>query len=272
MAFRSSNYQFTSDYRTILTYGNKVLNKIFIGRLDPKTWMFDESSIKELDLSKFRPFYRGIEDPRLFWNGKNYCISATILEPDIPIARICVVTLDSLESLTPINFKVLPEFQKDRVEKNWMPIHKVGKYSKTKIDFIYSPTTLVSKDSFLPIELCQTLNTIRGGSQVVSLEDSTGIAVVHEAKIVHKSGMSPVSFASSYPIRQYVHRFVRFDDKFRIFQMSDPFVFVGEGIEFAAGLALIDDNIVISFGRSDVMCYIATIGLGQALVRMKDLT
>lgn len=272
MAFRSSNYQFTTDYRTVLTHGQKVRNKTFIGRLDPRTWMYDESTIKELDFTQIRPFTRGVEDPRLFWNGKNYCISATILEPDIPVARICVLTLESLESAKVIAFEVLAEYSADRVEKNWMPVHKTGRLSKSKADFIYSPNLLVTKKGFTPTSLTFPLNTLRGGSQVLSLGDSTSVAVVHEAKIVYQDGLSQNSFAALPPRRQYVHRFVRFDEKFTIFQMSKPFVFVENGIEFASGLTMHDDKFIISFGRSDVMSYIATVGLGQALIQMKDLT
>lgn len=268
MAFRSSNYKFTTDGGVVLTTENRVRNRTFIGRVNPETWLLDESTVKELDFSGLRFFARGPEDPRLYWDGKHYCLSMTILEMDIPVARICVVTLKSLEDPQPIDFKILPEMERDRVEKNWMPVHKTGRLAKSKVDFVYSPNTLVSKGQFVSVD--NEVPDFRGGSQIIPLGDGTSIAIVHE--VYDKYITLPFSmrtFAGTRQMRHYVHRFIRMDEDFRIIKYSEPFTFFGEGIEFAAGIAPTESGFVISYGRFDVACYMATISLGHALHSMK---
>jgi predicted GH43/DUF377 family glycosyl hydrolase len=271
MAFRSSNYKFTYNRDLVLTHGNRVKNRTFIGRVNPTTWLLDESTVQEIDFSHLGPFIRGPEDPRLYWNGKQYCMSMTVLEAVVPVARICVITLESLENPKAMTYEVLAVMNESRVEKNWMPIHKIGKLAKSKTDFIYSPTLQLSRGVFSPLN--NESYEYRGGSQVIPVGDGTNIAVVHEVYNKRtKHAVSMTTFAGSRDLQHYTHRLVRMDEKFTILQMSDPFHFFDEGIEFAAGIASTPDGFVISYGRSDVASYIATISLGHALHSMKDLT
>lgn len=273
VVFRASNYFFSREDTIGLTMGSKIRNRMFIGRLDPITLLFDEKSIKEVDTKRLRSdIQRGIEDARLFFDGKKWCLSATFLEKETcPIARICKITLKSLEDPEVLKIDILPAPDETRVEKNWMPIHKVGKLAKSKIDFLYDARTTLSSRDFKRISDNEMLSKFRGGSQVVPVGDGTNIAIIHEVYAKPMKGFSSSTFSSGKMIRKYSHRFIRLDKEFKVIQMSEPFVLVAEGIEFAAGIAPYKDGFVISFGRQDVASYLATIDLGHLLLTLKDV-
>lgn len=272
VVFRASNYFFSREDAIGLTMGNKVRNRMFIGRLDPITMLFDESTIKEVDTKRLRPdIERGIEDARLYFDGKHWCLSATFLEKTVPVARICKVTLKSLEEPEATSIEIFPAPDDKRVEKNWMPIHKVGRSSKTKTDFIYDSNTIFAKGKFQKINDDTRFKDFRGGSQVIPIGDGTSISIIHETYTNTIQGFSSVTFTNQRKVRKYLHRFVRYDSNYHIIQISEPFFLVKEGIEFAAGIAKKDDQIVISFGRQDVASYLATIDLRHLLLTLKDV-
>lgn len=279
MVFRSSNYFFDKNWTIGLTTSNKVRNRLFIGKVDPITLLIEEETLKEVDMRGLnRDIQRGFEDARLFFDGKDWCLSATYLEKSSPIARICLVRLESLENPRILSLDILPAPIEKRPEKNWMPVHvtKTKKNPiinkvKVKHDFLYDSKTFISSGVFSNLKEVPAANKLRGGSQILALGDGTSIGVVHECYSISVKGFNPSTMANQTTVRQYSHRFIRLDEKYNIIQMSDRFVFVKEGIEFAAGLAPYKDGFIISFGRQDIASYVATISLGHLLLTLKDV-
>jgi hypothetical protein len=155
-------------------------------------------------------------------------------------------------------------------EKNWMPIHK--SLIDTKIDFIHSSNILISNNEFIHSEKNPLTKSFRGGSQVIPFDEETNIAVIHEAEHYYVNEFNPVTFSNKVKVLSYSHRFVLLDMKYRIIKMSDKFIFTNKnGFDFAAGIAPIEDGFVISFGRSDIACYIATISKKNIEKTLKDL-
>lgn len=271
MAFRSSNYKILTTGSPTLTTESKIRNKLFLVKLIPETWQFDETTLKEINLHNIKSgIKRNIEDARLFWDGNNYCLSATFLEIDCPTARVCKVTLESLETAKPIKIEIYRSFT-GAVEKNWMPIHKVSHQKDSKTDFIYKSDFLYSDGEFLPIEAPKTTRQFRGGSQVIPLEDGTSISVIHELYYKIYPYMNPATFAHYQSIRHYTHRFIRYDKNHQILQMSKKFIFIEEGIEFAAGIAEYQNSFIVSFGRSDIASYMATIDKNIVFELLEDI-
>jgi hypothetical protein len=271
MAVRSSNYVLLTNGSPVLTTEHKIRNKMFLVRLKEGTWEFDEDTLKEIDIKPLRfGVKRNIEDPRLFWDGKNYCISATFLEVDSPTPRICKVTLDSLENAKPIHFEMYPS-STGNMEKNWMPIHKISHQANSTVDFIHSPSLLFTiPDEFKLIEAPKVSKPFRGGTQVLPTE-SGGIGVIHELYYIRQPVMNPVTFAPIQSHRCYTHRFVSYDKDFKIDKVSPRFVFVSQGIEFASGITEHDGNYVISFGRADRATFMATINKQLVFDMLEDV-
>jgi hypothetical protein len=83
--------------------------------------------------------------------------------------------------------------------------------------------------------------------------------------------MNPSTFAPYQSIRHYTHRFVKYNQNYEITHASPKFVFVDNGIEFAAGLTEKDKQYVISLGRSDIATFIATIDKQKVLDMLEEI-
>jgi hypothetical protein len=53
--------------------------------------------------------------------------------------------------------------------------------------------------------------------------------------------------------------------------MGDEFQFIGPGIEFAAGMVEMGDDLVVSFGKEDVSSHIAVIPRSMVLSNLKSV-
>lgn len=267
IAFRSSNYTFTENRITVrLTTGNRVRNRIFLAKLNKDDyWSIDETTLVEVSTKNIKPdAIRGLEDPRLFVDeDSNYCISATYLEKDSPIARIAKIKIKSLEDPVVLSLDIYPS-PRNQVEKNWMPVMWTN-------SFIYDYCSAIVDGELVEHDVNEKYKEFRGGTQVIPLGDGTGIGLIHEVYMVTVHGANPITFASTTNIRNYSHRFVRYDKNLKPIQCSDSFIFYREGIEFASGIAETEDGYVISFGRSDLASYVATISKEKALSLLKDL-
>jgi len=276
LAFRSSNYYFLSDSGTTKftdtsINGAMITNKLFLVKLNKDTWQFEEETLKQVDTKSLKPHIkRDVEDPRLYWDGYNYCISATILEKGFRTAKVCKIVLDSLENPRVLSLSVLQPLSQSIPEKNWMPIDK--SLVDTKIDFVHSSHALISGSEFIQKEKHSITKSFRGGSQVIPFDENTNIAVIHEAEHYFINKFNPISFGTKVKVLKYSHRFVLMDKEYNIIKISDKFVFTDKnGFDFAAGIAPTDNGYVISFGRSDVACYVATISKENIEKTLKDL-
>ena len=139
-----------------------------------------------------------------------------------------------------------------RAEKNWAPAIWNG-----ELMFVYAfcPMTLLRwyGARLLPAGLRAYLGPpialdFRGGSQLVQID--TGYLTVVHASADFDDGS-----------RVYVHRFVSLDQEFRITGVSPQFVFQQQGIEFAAGLAIDGESVIISFGAADMESWLVRVPL-----------
>lgn len=87
------------------------------------------------------------------------------------------------------------------------------------------------------------------GGAVAAFEDGF-LGIVHEVQ---------------WPGRWYHHRFARFDQSGALRSLSERFRFGEEPIEFAAGIVLRDEEVVVSYGVQDRQARLATIPLSTVL-------
>jgi hypothetical protein len=80
------------------------------------------------------------------------------------------------------------------------------------------------------------------------------LCIVHEARAIPGSGL-----------RFYQHRFARLAADGRLAGLSRPFFFHGRQIEFAAGMALFGDKLMVSYGDKDREAWLATMDVGEVL-------
>lgn len=212
------------------------------------TFLFDERPLWE---------FVGLEDGRLVnWNNEIYLSG---------VRRDTTTNGQGRMELSKISQKNNKVFETDRkripapppnasyCEKNWMPVlDQPFTYVKWT-----NPTEVVKFD--VQTGLCDTVflsehkplqtGDLRGGSQVLPFNDKY-LAIVHEAHLFNsEAGRKNAT---------YLHRFVLWDNKFSIIDVSEPFSFMGGKIEFCCGLAEKNDNLIATFGFQDNAAFIAS--------------
>ena len=191
----------------------------------------------------------GLEDCRLRRTEAGWSVSATVRDAAgwDGRCRIGTAALDldegRLHGLRVLDWEGLQDH-----EKNWMPLNDGWLYACGH----NGHTVTIDADPEMPgvYEVRQRgpappmAAGFRGGGQVVPFRDGW-LAIVHE--VAHLGDGR----------RAYEHRFVWWDDTMTIRRWSPLFFFVErQSIEFAAGLATIDDTVFVSFGVNDAEAWL----------------
>ena len=185
----------------------------------------------------------GYEDMRIFWKGDtlHYIAVHTCYHP-VLIPNIVMGTLDAEYNIVTRTHVYLDPM---RCEKNWIPFvlgDSVYIMYNTFPLVMFELVSYPERDMALVVEKDMTRPDVRvrGGGGPVKYNDYYFI-IVHEAVLVNTK-------------RTYVHRFVRYDSSFlKDGDISDPFVFFHQGVEFSCGLCLSHDgkDFVVSVGVED---------------------
>ncbi len=93
---------------------------------------------------------------------------------------------------------------------------------------------------------------LRGGTQLVRVDEGAWLGIGHEMKFVNSK-------------KYYWHVFYLVDSRGVVMAASEPMKLAPNGIEFAAGMAIDGDRVVISFGVDDMACKIGETRLSAVL-------
>jgi hypothetical protein len=221
------------------------------------------TSFSKIDTSRYdtTPVWEfiGLEDVRLVrWDDKLYACGVRRDTKPNGEGRMELSELEILDNkVTEISrFRIPVPFNNDSYcEKNWMPILDMS-YHFVKWT---NPTEVVKVD---PInKTCEQVflghpysakRDIRGGSQVVTIGDYR-VAITHEADLWKNKNNNKEA--------TYRHRIVTWDKEWNVVNVSDEFDFMTGYIEFCCGLAIKDDNVLISFGYGDNAAYLLNMPL-----------
>lgn len=138
-------------------------------------------------------------------------------------------------------------------EKNWMPVVDQP-YTFVKWS---NPTEVVKYDSVTGATNTVFLGTYsnkpydyRGGSQVIRWKDYY-LCITHVANLY--------STESGKKNSDYQHAFILWDKNWNVVKYSDLFKLMSAKIEFACGLCLYKDDLVLTFGFQDNAAFILRI-------------
>tara|TARA_R100001377_G_C3194891_1_gene112276 strand:- start:1522 stop:2538 length:1017 start_codon:yes stop_codon:yes gene_type:complete len=227
----------------------------YLCKLDPDT--LEVKTHQKIDTSKhdIKPKWTfiGLEDVRVFkWNDILYvCGVRRDVKPDGEgRMELCEVnwTKDTCEEVT--RDRIQPPTP-TYLEKNWMPILDMPMhFIKWANNLEIAKIDPKSKTSEVVIEKEYNLRIpfeLRGGSQVIPWKNGSRICITHEVDFYHNPGY--------HKDAHYYHRFVIWDKDWNLEAVSKPFKFMAAKIEFACGLALKDDNFIITYGYQDNAAY-----------------
>ena len=200
---------------------------------------------KNIDVPKHKNAkYNGLEDAIFVeWDGVKYlCGTRCDIDEN---GRICIYELN--EYFDVVNEIVINDGNiVGGVEKHWSPVEDMPftfiRWSNpTEIVQIDKKNgTVVNREIKHKSKLCK--NEIRGNCQTVKYKDGY-ISVVHDTKyhITKNSELVPV----------YRHYFIQYDSTFNIINISEPFNFEVEDIEFCCGLQIKNERVYVSYSIFD---------------------
>jgi hypothetical protein len=198
------------------------------------------------------PLVVGFEDMRLFSHKGSLWTSSTVRQ--INADGLAEQVLARLEGITISKYYEMLRTPR-LYEKNWAAITVPGE----PLRFMYHPGHVVdSKGRDIVVHPSQwEVGPLNGGSQLVKVHIGW-LAITHEAR-----------FIPGTQLRYYMHRFVAYDEEFKVFKISVPFYFREKCIEFCAGMCSSfkkstgNEELVISFGFKDAEACIGTVLLSD---------
>ena len=261
ITFRSSNYVILPESGELsVQTGGPIKNKVFFTETNEKMELLDlrEISFKDSGLKADR----GVEDAKLFWRDNQWYFTGVVMERNIPAARMGVFTLDPKTSTARL-VKLYKGQGAKKPEKNWMTCYQVNK----NFDFIHGPNSIVKGDEII-FSLNDNLKIapLRGNTNLHSLNDGTYLAVVHILYTTKTRTWDGRMFGMRDGLnKDYTHLFARYDERGQLIELGNEFKFISPGIEFAAGMVEMGDDLVITFGKDDVSSHYARIPKWKAL-------
>lgn len=99
---------------------------------------------------------------------------------------------------------------------------------------------------------------LRGGTQLVRTADDAWLGIGHEMKFVNGR-------------KYYWHTWYLVDSLGKMMAVSEPMKLAPNGIEFAAGMTVDGDRVVVSFGVDDMECRLGETSLSAVMERLKPI-
>jgi hypothetical protein len=189
---------------------------------------------------------QGLEDMR--WIAHEDRVWFTAAAYDVPgregraqmVLGRMAESMDAVEHQVPLRFDGVQEW-----EKNWVPWSRDG---VLYVIYSYDPTVVLRVDPVSGETAVAARSEpswhgtqLRGSTSPVAIPGGDGrwVCLVHEVAVLSTG-------------RVYTHRFVEIDAEMRLGRRSRPFSFDHAGIEYAAGLASLDDaRLAITYGFED---------------------
>ena len=267
LAHRTVNYTIDDafpdgdDRRFVTPSGAPIHSRNFLLRLDKQLAIQSSTEILPPDDLPGRawPFARGLEDLRpFFWRDELWCV-ACVREPSQKGWREQL--LARIDDHRPgecrlADWRALDPNGPRPDERNWAPCVADG---VLRFIDVRDPTRALDDqgrtiaESVPPI----AVDRFRNGSQSIAFEGGW-LALVHEAGTGDR--------------REYRHRFIWFDEAYRLRRVSRPFFFNKQGVEFAAGLAWHCDGerLLVSYGAGDRESFMATVEAKEVSRALED--
>ena len=268
---RSSNYTVDGYVYTILDDSGAIKTQTQCLTLDSEFNILDSFWIADPEVIGSAPQFpvHGIEDMRLSFDGSNWIVTGTIRQHDQKGYCRQVIAKLNLESRQLDAVHIMPspiapwETTATRVhEKNWLTLEA----RDNRQDLVWSADPLVVLEWDW---VAQSLGPKTGKPAVLSTFGLRGSTPFIATPLGQLGLVHEVSRADSWPAksdgpsRRYTHRFVLINKEVAAPIFSEPFSFFGDGLEYAAGMALIDSRIVISFGQNDQTAHLLEIHLSE---------
>lgn len=210
------------------------------------TFLFDQKPLWE---------FVGLEDGRLInWNNEIYLsgVRRDTTTNGQGRMELSELQIDSDRVLEVSRHRIpAPGADDSYCEKNWMPIIDMPyHYLKwcNPVDVVkYDPVNKTCDRVVLGNQYFFDRDQ-RGGGQVIPWENGY-LSLIHETNLYNSE--------AGRKDGTYRHKFIHWSKDWKPIKTSPVFSFMGAKIEFACGLALYKDDVLVTFGFQDNVAYIA---------------
>ena len=268
ITFRSSNYVIMPESGELhVVNGDKIRHKVVFTETNEK---MEVLTLREISFAKSGlDIVRGVEDAKLFWRDDKWHFTGVVVERDIPVPRVGLFTLDPKASTAKL-IELYKGQNPKKPEKNWMAPYEKSKF----FDYIHGPvSTVKGKQVIHNLSDNLKIAPLRGNTNLLTLDDGSYLAVVHILYTKKTRTYDARMFGMRDGLyKDYTHLFARYDKQGTLLELSEEFQFVSPGIEFAAGMVEMGNNLVITFGKEDVSSHYATIDKNTALRLLKPVS
>ena len=233
-------------------------------RLETKNWLGTiENGFHQINMTLDNPHpnweFWGLEDARLvYWIDKLYITGVRRDTTSHGQGRMELSEIDFVNGIpTEVSRCRIehPYNVESYCEKNWMPVldrpfHFVSISNPTEVVVATvngdtASSELIARHDKIPID-----TDMRGGSQLIPY-DNGYFSVVHDTVWWRFEGRSLENKDGIYK-----HRFVLWDNNFKIKKVTKQFMFLGGQIEFCCGVSLKDNKFFITYGFQDTSAHL----------------
>ena len=257
-----------TSYEAIDPEDKTIRTKNYMLRYDPDFKLLSQREIVE-DLPRMRypTQIKGLEDCRLFESNQYHWMFSTTYDthPGVVSQSLCQMKNDpnasgqlAVEKLVP-----LKGINATNNEKNWLPFVKNGILYAI---YGYDPLIVfkINRDtgdceSIIDENPKHDFTKFRGSAPPIEFDGGYLIAT-HEVVFMNDQ-------------RTYLHRFVYFDNDFKVAKVSKPFTFFHKGVEYCCGLTTDhkDKNAILTVGFEDSQAFIVFVDLDHVRTLLEPL-
>ena len=234
-----------------------IRTRNFLLHYDRNFQLLSQREIIENSNRKINPetTIKGLEDCRLIALNNNRWFLATTYDthPNTIGQSLCKLAYSTSKDAIQVEKLIALQGPDPTLcEKNWLPF---AKDNSLYILYGYNPFIIYKVntengacETAVQYEPSYDFSRFRGSASPVEFDDGY-LFVVHE--VVFDSG------------RHYIHRFVYLDKNFNIKQLSRPFTFLHNGIEYCSGMTIdhAGKQCIITIGYEDQKAYLVFVDL-----------
>lgn len=230
----------------------------FLCRLDKDYNVTNYTKVEMLELHTPIWEFVGLEDARVVqWDGDYYMIgvrrdTTTNGQGRMEYSKVKIDKKNwTAKEVQRVRVPAPVQEATSYCEKNWMPVldnpyHFVKWAMPTEVVWA-NPNEPESKQTIVNNQVPQPPREQRGSSHVVSWDDYY-ICITHEVNLWRNYLKQKDS--------TYRHRLLVWDKEFNFIGLSKEFAFMDTPIEFCVGAAIINDNLLLSFGVQDNSAFV----------------
>jgi tetratricopeptide (TPR) repeat protein len=226
----------------------------YLCKLDPDTLQITSGNKVDTTKLDVKPIWEfvGLEDARVVkWDNKLYYSG---VRRDTTTNGVGRTELSEIVKGAEVSRSRIEPPTDSYCEKNWMPILDMP-YHYVKWTFPLEivkvdPITNTSETVLLKENTKDFDRDVRGGSQVIPFGEYR-IALTHEVDLWNNENGNKDG--------QYYHRFIVWDKDWNVVTVTEDFKFMTARIEFACGMAVHRDHILVTFAFQDTTSFLLKI-------------